>query len=1073
MQYYKKWLSVIFLLLTFAYSIGQSPHFDLLKIIKNKNSVQVNTIFQDNTGFIWIGTDQGLVKYNGIEFTVYTIKNNLSSNYISAIAQDSTGNLWIGHKNGSISLLSHEEFSNFAPEEGTSKSEISSFLVTSANTTWFSTLGEGVYYWGGKNRKRVYNINTDDGLLDNYAYSIVQGDKSTFYIATDKGISVYDTIQNKIVDSLTMSDGLPDNIVKHLCYTSDNMLWIAMEDGGICRYNPISKEFKPIENWMFGSINNFIALKDNELWISTKRNGIVKILIDEHGKAWYKSFEKNQGLLNNQTKTIFLDKENNIWIGFKDGLMLKKNNHIEFLDIEDNFNLEKIQNLTFDKTGNLWVATQEGLFKVTFSEMGKITTSKILDNPKYSFLSFLSIYCDSEGFIWAGTYGDGVYRINPKDSSFKIYTTKNGLANNNVISITGKNDFILFSTLGGGVSSFSIKSLEFTKTYSIENGLSSNYIYNSFIDSKDKLWFGTDGGGVSCLSNGIVKKCQDDKDTLFSQVFYSITEDDKGKIWLASSDKGIYVFDGSNFKIINELSGLRTNAIKSVSKTQNGDIVLISDEGIDLYNSKDESFESWGEEDRVAYLDPSLNAITTSPNGLIWIGTQEGIVVMNPLKSSSSLHEPDLQITSKLLYTKPIQKDKVKFKYYENYFTFHFIGLWYKAPGKLLYRYKLEGADMDWSPPTRTLQANYSNLQSGEYRFIVQVSHTPGKWIGSSEATYSFTIKPPFYFTWWFITSLVILIIIGVYSFIKYRIAKLERDKDILEEEVRKRTREIQMQKEEIESQRDEIEAQHQYVSKQRDQIAMQNRDIKSSIEYASRIQQAMLPPFDLVQENFKEHFIFYNPRDIVSGDFYYLTQRDKKLIFAVADCTGHGVPGAIMSMLGLTLLNDVVNDLNDFSAGRILSELRVRLKRSLRQKGYDSETRDGMDISLCIFDPVNKSINYSGANNPLYIVRNGQLIIYSADKMPIGVFIKEENFTDQNIELEADDMVYLFSDGYQDQLGGPRNTKFLIKNFKNLLIEISDKPAEIQKQIITSQMDNWKDGYSQTDDMLVIGIRV
>ena len=1069
---FKKYLTIKTLLFCSIAAFSQSPHFELLKAIKNKNDVQVNTIFQDKSSFIWIGTNQGLVKYNGIEFNSFTTNNNLANNEITAIAEDSLGTLWVGHKNGLISIFENGTITPFKPEEGLSNAEISSFLVTKSNSVWFTTLGEGVYYWGGKNRKRIYNINTDDGLLDNYTYSIVQGEGSNFYIATDKGISVFDSIQDKIVDSLTMIDGLPDNIVKHL-YFINGVLWIAMEDGGICRYYPKSKEFKIVPHWMFGSINNFIAINKNEIWISTKRNGIIRVTFDEFEQPWYKAYEKKQGLLNNQTKTVFLDKEFNIWIGFKDGLMLKKNNHLEFLDNEDGFDVKNIYNLTFDKTGNLWVASQQGLFMVNFSEMGKISTKKILDNPKFSFLSFLSVYCDTEGFIWAGTYGDGAYRINPNDLSYKIFTTKDGLANNNIISINGKDDLILFSTLGGGVSSYSTIPHRFVKNYSIDNGLASNYIYSSFIDSKNRLWFGTDGGGVSCLSDGVFQKCQDEKDSLFSQDFYSITEDKKGEIWLTSKDKGIYIYNGSTFNIINELNGLRTNEIRSVIRTVNGKIALASNEGIDLYNPDDNSFESWGEEDRVAYLEPSLNAISCNSKGSIWIGTQNGIVVLNPIKDSTKLQKPDLQITSKLLYSKPIPKEKTKFKYYENYLTFHFIGLWYKAPGKLLYRYRLEGADMDWSPATRTLQANYSNLRSGDYRFVVQVSNSPGKWVDSPNASYSFTIKPPFYFTWWFITSLILLILFGVYSFIKYRTAKLERDKDILEEEVRKRTREIQMQKEEIETQRDEIEAQHHYVSMQRDQIANQNRDIKASIEYASRIQQAMLPSVELISENFDEHFIFFNPKDIVSGDFYYFNQHNNKIIMAAADCTGHGVPGAIMSMLGLTLLNDVVNDLDNLSAGKILNELRIRIKDSLKQKRFDGESRDGMDISLCIYDPSSRTINYSGANNALYIVRNSELIVYNPDKMPIGVFIKEEDFSDQQIELEGNDMIYLFSDGYQDQLGGPRNTKFLIKNFKNLLVEISDKPAEMQKQMLTDQMDNWKGGFPQTDDMLVIGIRV
>ncbi|MHC1702308.1 MAG: two-component regulator propeller domain-containing protein [Tenuifilaceae bacterium] len=1040
--------------------------------MKNKIDVKVNTIFQDKLGFIWIGTEQGIVKYNGIDFLTFTTKNNLSSDIITAIAQDSSGTIWIGHRNGSISMYEDEKFTPFIPEEGISKVEISNFLISNSNTTWFTTYGEGVYFWGGKNRKRLYNINTDDGLLDNYTYSIVQGEKSNIYIATDKGISVYDTTSHMIVDSITMADGLPDNIVKHLCFTPDKKLWIAMEDGGICNYDVEKKSFEFISSWMFGGINSFVLLNQTELWISTKRNGVIKLNIDSTGKAWYKEYDKSQGLTG-QTSTIFLDREHNVWIGSKDGLTLRKNNCIEFLDSHDDFNIKSIFNLAFDKQGNIWIASQEGLFKVMRSDMGKLIIQKVLDNPKFSFLSFISVYCDSEGYIWAGTYGYGVYRINPDNLTYSVYTTKNGLANDNVFSITGKNDTILLSTQGGGASLYNLKKPDKFTSLSIENGLTSNYIYSSYIDSKNRFWFGTDGGGVACMSNGNFQKCQDQNDTLFSKVFYSITEDTKNRVWLASSNNGIYVYDGSVFKTINELNGLRTNDIRSIVRTSDGRIVLVSNEGIDMFDIKSETFEYWGEDDKVAYQEPSLNAAVSDLSGNIWIGTQEGIIVFNPLKDSTIQLEPNLQITDKLLFSKPIASSKTKFSYKENYFTFHYIGLWYKAPGKLLYRYKLEGADMEWSAPTRNLQMTYSNLSFGDYRFVVEVSHIPGKWISSPKASFSFTIKPPFYFTWWFISAMIIIIVIGVFSFIKYRTAKLERDRDILEEEVRKRTREIQMQKEEIEAQRDEIEIQHTFVTTQRDQIAIQNRDIKASIEYASRIQQAMLPPIDLIKDYFKDYFILYNPRDIVSGDFYYFNHRDGKIIFAAADCTGHGVPGAFMSMLGITLLNDVVNDLPDFSAGKILTELRVRLKSSLRQKGFDGETRDGMDISLCVFDPQKHTINYAGAYNSLFIVTNNELKVYNADKMPIGLYPREDEFTDQYIELVKNDMLYIFTDGFHDQLGGERNTKFLIKNFRNLIIEISNNPAELQKKLLAERINLWINGHSQTDDMLIIGIRI
>jgi ligand-binding sensor domain-containing protein/serine phosphatase RsbU (regulator of sigma subunit) len=1070
----KRHLFLILLLITTTFRIeAQSPHFELFKVMKNKKDVKVNTLFQDKSGFIWIGTNQGIVKYNGIEFSPFTTQNNLSSNEITAITQDSLGIIWVGNKNGSICTFDGETFTPFNPEEGLGTSEISDFLVTKSHTIWFSTFGEGVYYWGGKNRKRIYNINADDGLLDNYTYSIVQGDKANIYIATDKGICVYDTIKCSIVDSITMSDGLPDNIVKHLCFTPDKKLWIAMEDGGICNYDVETKKFHIISDWMYGSINNFVIVNSTEFWVSTKHSGIVRIKLDSTGKPWYKEYGKTQGLTGLQTQSVFLDQEHNIWFGTKEGLMLRKNNNIEFLDEHDSFNYKNIISLAFDKQGSIWMATQDGLLKVDRSESGRITIKKVLDNSKTSFLPFISVFCDSEGFIWVGTYGFGVYRINPKDFTYKVFTTDNGLANNNVISISGSKDSILFSTLGGGVSICNIKDSKKFSTLSIDNGLTSNYIYSTFVDSKNKIWFGTDGGGIACMTNGVVKKCEDSRDSLFSHVFYSITEDQLGRIWFSSADKGIYIYDGLNFKTINEINGLRNNAIHSMARTIDGKIVLVSNEGIDVYDIGSETFDYWGDDDRVAYQEPNLNATVTDSQGNIWIGTQQGIMILTASNDNSVQQEPNLQITDRLLYSKPIPKSKTTFSYTQNYFTFHYIGLWYKSPGKLFYRYKLEGADMEWSAPTRNLQMTYSNLSSGNYRFVVEVSYIPGKWISNPNASFSFTIEPPFYFTWWFISGAIILMILGVFSFIKYRIAKLERDKDILEEEVKKRTHEIQMQKEEIETQRDEIEEQHQYVTKQRDQIAIQNRDIKASIEYASRIQQAMLPPADLIDNYFKDYFILFNPRDIVSGDFYYFNLRDGKIIFSAVDCTGHGVPGAFMSMLGQTLLNDIVANIPDISAAKILNELRIKIKIALRQKGFDGETRDGMDISLCVFDSQNRSINYAGAYNPLFIVRGGELLVYKADKMPIGVFIREDDFTDQYIDLVQNDMIYIFSDGYHDQLGGVRNAKFLVKNFRDLILQISSLPAEQQKQKLVDKINEWKDGYPQTDDMLVVGIKI
>ncbi|MFC2096543.1 tetratricopeptide repeat protein, partial [Bacteroidota bacterium] len=223
--------------------------------------------------------------------------------------------------------------------------------------------------------------------------------------------------------------------------------------------------------------------------------------------------------------------------------------------------------------------------------------------------------------------------------------------------------------------------------------------------------------------------------------------------------------------------------------------------------------------------------------------------------------------------------------------------------------------------------------------------------------------------------------------------------------------------------------------------LAYQKRQITDSIEYASRIQTAILPPVDYIASVIPDHFIIYKPRDIVSGDFYWITHKDGKTIVAVVDCTGHGVPGAFMSMLGFAFLNEIVNKEKDLKANEILNQLRLYVKQSLHQTGKEDEAKDGMDIALCIIDPVNKKLQYAGAYNPLYLIRDEDFISLKADRMPIGIhIIEKESFTNHEIDIYKGDIIYIFTDGYIDQFGGPNSSKFKTTPFKDLLVSIKDK---------------------------------
>lgn len=1067
-------LFLFLLTLTCSFTIyAQSPRFDSYKILKNKKSVDVSGIFQDDKGYIWLGTNYGIVKYDGVDFQLFTDKDGLYDNNISTINQDNEGVIWIGHKSGKISQFVRNEFIKFDPEEGLSMEEVSSFFIDLNNVLWFSTYGEGVYFYSGKNRKRLYNLSSENGLLDNYVYDIVQDADSTMYFATDKGISVYSPRYNEFFEDITMSDGLPDNIVKDL-FLNGNDLWIAMEDGGICKYNIKNREFSQASTWEFGSINNFIFINESELWVSTTRKGIVKIIYDKDGNTWYTIYNKKNNIGDIRTRTILNDRENNIWIGTRNGLSVRKNSNFEFLNETDGFNIKDIFSFVIDDLGNFWIASQQGLYFANKDKMGTLNQRLLFHDPNNPY-SFISLYKDDLGYIWAGTLGYGVFRIDPITLEIVNYNSEKGLSNDNIIHISGDNDNIWLSTLGGGVTKYCISDTEEFRTYTSQDGLTSDYVYSTFTDSQKRTWIATDGGGVVYFKNDSIHQFSNPKLDSINKTIYSVTEDCNFNLWFNCANYGLYRYDGNKFDNFNEENGLKNNFLQGLTTDIIGNPIIISNEGIDKYIVKDSTFEYHGEAAGVAYLEPNLNAVYKDSIGNIWIGTAHGIVKINSELDDSLEVLPKIFITGKSIYFELIANERRVFKYNEKHLTFNYTALWYSASEELKYRYKLEGYDIDWNVATSLRMVTYSNVPPGDYKFIVQVNYSGGKWLGSQDSEFEFRIKKPFWETWWFITVSAILIVIGILLYIRARLQKLQRDKEILEEEVRKRTAEIRHQKEEIETQRDEIEAQRNYVTEQRDKIEQQNKNITSSIEYASRIQRAVLPPTELFKKYLGDHFIFFKPRDIVSGDFYYLNVKNGQIIVAAADCTGHGVPGAFMSILGISLMNKVITELpDDFNAGNILTMLRNEIKNALGQTGKDNEAKDGMDISLCIINRDKKQLHYAGAYNPLILIRNNKLVKYEADRMPIGIYIKEKDvFTNQIIDIKTGDSLYMFSDGFQDQFGGELKKKFLPKNLNNLLLEISSKSTNEQLQALNNTLENWKGGQQQVDDIIILGIKI
>ena len=392
-----------------------------------------------------------------------------------------------------------------------------------------------------------------------------------------------------------------------------------------------------------------------------------------------------------------------------------------------------------------------------------------------------------------------------------------------------------------------------------------------------------------------------------------------------------------------------------------------------------------------------------------------------------------------------------------NDIQFHYSAPFYDDEQKNLFSYKLDGYSDSYSDWSSQNNMNYTNLHEGDYTFMVKAMNVYGR--ESEPASYSFAIKPPWYRTPWSYAGYVTAFLLTVFLAIQISLIRLKRKNERLEEIVRQRTAQI---------------------SAQNVELTRQKKEITDSIHYAYRIQNAVLPSLKNIEKKIPEYFILLKPRDIVSGDFYWLSDTGMKIIIVAADCTGHGVPGAVMSMLGITFLNKIVNEDKIIAANQILEELREDVIQSLKQTGREGEQKDGMDMALCVIDFENMIMEFAGAQNSLYFIRGNELIETKADRMPVAFYEQMSDFKSHKIPLKQGDCFYMFSDGYADQFGGPDGKKFKYKALKELLLSIKEKTMAEQKELLDRNIQDWATGpdkngrqYDQVDDILIVGIRI
>ena len=1044
---------------------AQSPFMKYHGMFRGREEYNVNIIYQDPRGLIWFGTDRGLFRFDGVNNTLFTIADSLAGNNITALHFTKEDILWIGHKDGKITLYDGYTFQQFKPEEGLGSIPVSDIISDNSGVVWFSTLGEGLFRWDGK---YLSNLGTDDGLSDNYIYDIEPDRKGSLWFATDNGITKYSEGKCEVV---SMKDGLTDNLVRIIKVMPDGRLWIGTDEKGITVYNPDDRTFMDISGWNFGPVTGLTISRNDEIWIGTERDGIIQFRLKDNFHSSYRKIKVNQSLEKVRINSIITDMEDNIWIGGNSFVAQVLPPVFEFINASTGMPFEISYSLAFDSRNNLWVCSEKGLYRGIKDNEGRFIWENLSTKLRLLKTNFISLYSDHEGFLWAGTYDQGVYRISTADLSWKRYTISDGLGDNNVISISGTKSLIWFSTLGGGVSCFDTETSRFR--IFADPALKGLYVYQTASDEKGKTWIAGSMRSPSYIFNDQLNNIG------YSGIripqFYSVAIDTSGNPWFNTGDKGILMVDGDTAKLIGRRDGIVFDKIQAIEFDEMNNLLVISNLGLIFYKPGTGVILEFGENSWLSYHYPALNSIFTDREGKIWIGTETGILRYDPDYLQYVGKNPRVFLSVKNSFYDPIIKGREKFRYRDNNFTFGYTGIWFSNPDGLKYRYMLKGNDLDWNYSNRNQTRTYSNLPPGKYSFISEVSLDMRNWFSSADSFYSFSISPPLWRRKWFITLIAFLIIAAIYSYIKLRVRSLQRDKRLLEAEVQKRTDEIRKQNKILEDQKIEIEMQRDIAREQRNKIEAQKEEIQSSIYYARRIQSATLPPKKKMESILKEYFILYKPCEILSGDFYWIAKSNSYIFFAAGDGTGHGVPGSFMSMLGLSSLNDIIKSLTTIKASLILDLLNEKIQEALHQdEDMELVAHEGMDISLCILELNTKKLQFAGANNPVYFIRNHNLTEIRPDRIEIGSRYGEmQKFTNHEMECEEGDLIYLFTDGFADQFGGPDRKKYKYQKFKDFLLSIHSESMDKQKLLLENEIENWKGDFQQIDDILVMGIRI
>lgn len=898
-------------------------------------------------------------------------------------------------------------------------------------------------------------------------------------MATDSGITVVNLASSVTNPAsytrITKSDGLFSKNITAIKFTSSNILVMGSADAGLAMVAAQGnvKDWKSyvvknqqVFNESAGLKSTFIKTiyEDTKktIWVGTIGGGVSIFNTEKNAytetaikNGFFKTYSTRQGLNYFNVNAVFQDKEGNIWIGTDLGLNQYRGDFMQTFDEADNLPNNIVWSIFADSENNIWMGTNNGLAKMTFSyeREEKIENHQLTQYTEKQGLTsnvILSAFEDSKGNMWFGTAFSGVCMLPKGADKFKNYGIKDGLANEMVYTIAEDKTGNLWFGTKAGATRFNPTTNEF-RNFTETDGLGGNHIYRIYKDSKGLLWIGALGGNLCVYDGATFKKFAED-DGLKQKFILCINEDKSNNLWFGCYGGGLFKYDGKKFVNYNKAQGLKTESPFSITVDRDNNIWIGDNRGIEKFDVKQNKFYHYGKNEGFNGVECNPNAACIDKKGNLWFGSIMGAVRFNPKEETPNTLAPLTKITGLKIQLQdaPFPADNI-FTYKQNNITFKFIGVSLTSPDKIKYEYTLEGFDRGWIPAkSSTQEAVYTNLPAGDYTFKVRAYNNND--VCSEASSYKFRVKPPFWQTAVFYALVGCTLIFSVFVFDRVRTRNLKIANALLENKVKERTEQLAVKNAEL---------------------AEKNKNITDSIRYAKYIQNAILPKADILRQALRNYFILFKPKDIVSGDFYWFKQHGNHVYIAAVDCTGHGVPGAMLSIEASNLLNTAFNADDTKSPAGILNKLDKLVEQALHNKVDDIEIKDGMDLALCKINFDTRTVEFAGAFNSMYLVRDNKLIEYDADNIYIGSNNENRLYTNHTIKIEKNDAIYMFSDGFADQFGGDKGKKYKYRQMQHLLVKNNNKPMDAQKEELDAEFESWRGNIEQVDDVMIIGIKI